>query len=234
MEKPFGREKKISEDPVMLENYKTIYEGGEGEIVEKKSRFIATVRLVEKEEDALAFIEEMKKKYWDARHNCYAYSIGEHREFTRCSDDGEPSGTAGRPMLDVILGEDIYNVAVVVTRYFGGVLLGTGGLVRAYSGAVQEGLRASKVIQKQHGISLALTADYTAIGKLQYIAAENQLPVLDTEYTDRVIMHLLVPNDQVGRIQKTITEATSGRVKMEKEKELYFAEVDGNIELFDH
>ena len=106
--------------------------------------------------------------------------------------------------------------------------------MRAYSGAVQEGLRASKVIQKQHGISLALTADYTAIGKLQYIAAENQLPVLDTEYTDRVIMHLLVPNDQVGRIQKTITEATSGRVKMEKEKELYFAEVDGNIELFDH
>ena len=93
----------------MLENYKTIYAGGEGEITEKKSRFIATVRLVEKEEDALAFIEEMKKKYWDARHNCYAYSIGEHREFTRCSDDGEPSGTAGRPMLDVILGEDIYN-----------------------------------------------------------------------------------------------------------------------------
>ena len=91
----------------MLENYKTIYAGGEGEITEKKSRFIATVRLVEKEEDALAFIEEMKKKYWDARHNCYAYSIGEHREFTRCSDDGEPSGTAGRPMLDVILGEDI-------------------------------------------------------------------------------------------------------------------------------
>lgn len=186
----------------MLEKYKTIYAGGEGEITEKKSRFIATVRLVEKEEDALAFIEEMKKKYWDARHNCYAYSIGEHREFTRCSDDGEPSGTAGRPMLDVILGEDIYNVAVVVTRYFGGVLLGTGGLVRAYSGAVQAGLGESTVIEKHHGISLALTADYTAIGKLQYIAAENQLPVLDTEYTDKVIMHLLVPNDQVGRIQK--------------------------------
>ena len=218
----------------MLENYKTIYAGGEGEITEKKSRFIATVRLVEKEEDALAFIEEMKKKYWDARHNCYAYSIGEHREFTRCSDDGEPSGTAGRPMLDVILGEDIYNVAVVVTRYFGGVLLGTGGLVRAYSGAVQAGLGESTVIEKHHGISLALTADYTAIGKLQYIAAENQLPVLDTEYTDKVIMHLLVPNDQVGRIPKVITEATSGRIKMEKEKELYFADVEGEIKVFDH
>ena len=95
---------------------KTVYAGGEGEIVEKKSRFIATVRLVEKEEDALAFIEEMKKKYWDARHNCYVYSVGKNREYTRCSDDGEPSGTAGRPMLDVILGEDIYNVAAVVTN----------------------------------------------------------------------------------------------------------------------
>lgn len=218
----------------MLENYRTIYTDGEGEITEKKSRFIATVRLVEKEEDALAFIEEMKKKYWDARHNCYAYSIGEHREFTRCSDDGEPSGTSGRPMLDVILGEDIYNVAVVVTRYFGGVLLGTGGLVRAYSGAVQEGLRASTVIEKHHGISMAVSADYTMVGKLQYIAAENGLPILDTEYTDRVMMHLLIPADQVGRVDKIITEATSGRVKMEKEKELYFADINGKTEVFDH
>ena len=121
----------------MLEHYKTIYEGGEGELVEKKSRFIATVRPVETEEEALAFIEEMKKKYWDARHNCYVYSVGMNREATRCSDDGEPSGTAGRPMLDVLLGAGIYNAAIVVTRYFGGVLLGTGGLVRAYSGAVQ-------------------------------------------------------------------------------------------------
>ena len=92
----------------MLEKYKTVYEGGEGEMVEKKSRFIATVRPVSTEEEALAFIEEMKKKYWDARHNCYVYSVGKNREYTRCSDDGEPSGTAGRPMLDVILGEDIY------------------------------------------------------------------------------------------------------------------------------
>ena len=136
----------------MLEHYKTIYEGGEGELVEKKSRFIATVRPVETEEEALAFIEEMKKKYWDARHNCYVYSVGMNREATRCSDDGEPSGTAGRPMLDVLLGAGIYNAAIVVTRYFGGVLLGTGGLVRAYSGAVQAGLAASTVIEKHHGI----------------------------------------------------------------------------------
>ena len=218
----------------MSDHYKILWEGGQGELVEKKSRFIATTEPVETEEEALAFIERTRKKYWDARHNCFAYCIGDKNQLQRCSDDGEPSQTAGRPMLDVILGEDIYNVAVVVTRYFGGVLLGTGGLVRAYSGAVQAGLGESTVIEKHHGISLALTADYTAIGKLQYIAAENQLPVLDTEYTDKVIMHLLVPNDQIGRIQKVITEATSGRIKMEKEKELYFADVEGKIKVFDH
>ena len=154
----------------MLEKYKTVYEGGEGEIVEKKSRFIATVRPIQTEEEALAFIEEMKKKYWDARHNCYVYSVGKNREYTRCSDDGEPSGTAGRPMLDVILGEDIYNVAAVVTRYFGGILLGTGGLVRAYSRSLQEGLAASTVIEKTYGISMEVVTDYTGIGKIQYIA----------------------------------------------------------------
>ena len=135
----------------MLERYKTVYQGKSGEIIEKKSRFIATVRLVETEEEALSFIEEMKKKYWNATHNCFAYVIGEHRETVRCSDDGEPSGTAGKPMLDVLLGEEMYNTAVVVTRYFGGTLLGTGGLVRAYSKAVQEGLAQSSIIVKQYG-----------------------------------------------------------------------------------
>ena len=210
-----------------------IKEGGQGEIVEKKSRFIATVRLVEKEEDALAFIEEMKKKYWDARHNCYAYSIGKNREFTRCSDDGEPSGTAGRPMLDVILGEDIYNVAVVVTRYFGGVLLGTGGLVRAYSKAVQEGLAGSIVIEKKKGISLKVTTDYTGIGRIQYIAGERQIPILDSEYTDKVVLKLLVPDTETQAVQKAITEGTNGRAGMEKEKELYFAKVNGEVLTFE-
>ena len=117
--------------------YCAVYEGGQGEIVEKKSRFIATVLPIETEEEALEFIAKMKKKYWDARHNCYAYVIGERQELQRCSDDGEPNGTAGRPMLDVLLHEDIHNTVVVVTRYFGGVLLGTGGLVRAYQKATE-------------------------------------------------------------------------------------------------
>ena len=217
----------------MLESYKTLLEGGTAEIVEKKSRFIATVRLVESEEEALTFIEEMKKKYWDARHNCYVYSVGMNREYTRCSDDGEPSGTAGRPMLDVILGEDIYNVAVVVTRYFGGILLGTGGLVRAYSKAVQEGLKNSRIIQKKYGISLEVTTDYTGIGKIQYIAGERKLPVLDSEYTDKVVMKLLVPADEIEAVRKAITEGTNGRARMQKEKDLYFAVLDGDVHIFD-
>ena len=125
---------------------KAVYQGGEGEIIEKKSRFLATVRPVESEEEAERFIAEMKKKYWDARHNCSAFVIGGNQEVTRCSDDGEPSQTAGRPMLDVLLREGIHNTAVVVTRYFGGVLLGTGGLVRAYQKAAQAGLANSIII----------------------------------------------------------------------------------------
>lgn len=217
----------------MLEQYKTIWEGGTGEIIEKKSRFICTVRLVEKEEEALTFIEEMKKRYWDATHNCYAYSIGQNREYTRCSDDGEPSGTAGRPMLDVILGEEIYNVAVVVTRYFGGTLLGTGGLVRAYSKAVQEGLMESRIIEKKHGIALKVLTDYTGIGKIQYIAGERNLSVLNAEYTDKVILTLLVPAQEVPSAEKAITESTNGRAKMKKERELYFAVLDGQVITFE-
>ena len=217
----------------MLEIYKTVLEGGVGEITEKKSRFIATVRPVKSEEEALAFLEETKKKYWDARHYCFVYSVGLNREYTRCSDDGEPSGTAGRPMLDVILGEDIYNVAVVVTRYFGGVLLGTGGLVRAYSKAVQEGLEASRIIEKRHGIALKVTTDYTGIGKIQYIAGERNIPILNSEYTDKVVLELLIPSENVEGVQKAITESTNGRARMEKDRELYFAVLDGEVLTFE-
>ena len=124
----------------MRKAYKILYREGTGELIEKKSRFIASFRSVKTEEEAQAFIEEMRKKYWDASHNCYAWVLGENGEGKRCSDDGEPSQTAGKPMLDVLEGEGIVNICVVVTRYFGGTLLGTGGLVRAYSGAVKEGL----------------------------------------------------------------------------------------------
>ena len=175
----------------MLEHYKTIYVGGEGELVEIKSRFIATVRPVETEEEALAFIEEMKKKYWDARHNCYVYSVGMNREATRCSDDGEPGGTAGKPILEVISGSGIHNIVVVVTRNFGGTLLGTGVLVRAYTDATRAGIEISDIVEKIPGRRVDLAMEYTALGKLQYLLAQNEVLTEDTEFTDKVIHHAL-------------------------------------------
>mgnify|MGYP000820497217 CR=1 FL=1 len=213
----------------MLENYKTIYAGGEGEITEKKSRFIATVRLVEKEEDALAFIEEMKKKYWDARHNCSAYVLGERQELMRCSDDGEPSQTAGKPMMDVLTGAGLTDVAVVVTRYFGGTLLGTGGLVRAYSGAVQEGLKNSTVITKYLGVKLSVTTDYNGVGKLQYLFGQKEIPILSAEYTDKVVFTVLVESSRIQEIKKAITEATSATAQMKESDPVYFAEINGKF-----
>lgn len=211
---------------------KIVYEGGEGEIVEKKSRFITTVKPVHSEEEALAFIAELKKKYWNATHNCWAYVIGERQELQRCSDDGEPQGTAGKPMLDVLLGEEVHDTAVVVTRYFGGTLLGTGGLVRAYSKAVQEGLRQSVVIEKQSGSLLTIETDYNGIGKLQYLLGQRGIQIVDSEYTDVVKTQALVREDAVTELRDAVTEATNGKAKFEEEKGLYFAFIDKEPMIF--
>ena len=151
----------------------------------------------------------------------------------RCSDDGEPQGTAGRPMLDVLLGEELYNTAVVVTRYFGGTLLGTGGLVRAYSKAVQAGLAASRVITKYHGILTEIGIDYTGVGKLQYLFAQNQIPVMDSQYAENVKMQILLPAKDAEQIKKAVTEATNARASITDVKELYFAVSEGEYLLFD-
>lgn len=216
----------------MLEQYRTVYIGKEAEIIEKKSRFIATVCTVKSEEEAIAFIESMRKKYWDASHNCFAYVIGERFQVQRCSDDGEPGGTAGKPILDVLLGEEIHDTLVVVTRYFGGILLGTGGLVRAYQRAAKAGLQASTVIEKNWGRKLKIEADYTGLGKIQYILGQRKLSVLDTVYTDKVEMEVLVPVDQIGSVKVEIVEGTSGQAKIEDGEECYFAEVDKEMILF--
>lgn len=215
-------------------SYDTVYTGGSDEIVEKKSRFIAQVFPVETEEEVLQILEETRKKYWDARHNCYAFVLGAGGEITRCSDDGEPSGTAGRPILEVLTGRGLRNVLIIVTRYFGGTLLGTGGLVRAYSQAAQAGLAASQVITKQAGCLLTVDTDYNGIGKLQYLAAQSGLAVLDTVYTESVQMKVLVPTELCGSVQKEITEATSGQAGISQgEAEVYFACIDKEIVVFD-
>lgn len=215
------------------EKYKLVYEGGVGEIIEKKSRFIATVKPVNSEEEAFYFIESMKKKYWDATHNCHAFVVGMRQEISRCSDDGEPSGTAGKPMLDVLLGQEIHNTAVVVTRYFGGTLLGTGGLVRAYSKAVQEGLARSTVIEKTLGCRLKVTTDYTGLGKIQYIAGSLSLPILDSRYTDIVVLYVLTDLPSKNAFIKKVTEATSGGAVIEDMGNCYFADVNGSTMVFD-
>lgn len=212
--------------------YRVIYKGGEGEIIEKKSRFIATLCPVESEEEATAFINEMKKKYWDARHNCSAFVIGEHQELTRCSDDGEPAQTAGRPMLEVLLKEGVTNVAVVVTRYFGGVLLGTGGLVRAYQKAVQEGLKASEMIEKRKGFLLYINTDYNGIGKLQYLFGQKEISVLESEYGADVRLTVLVPEERREEIEKAVTEQTCGTAELEWGEQSVYAVVDKQIKLF--
>ena len=211
----------------MLPEYRTIYQGGEDEIVEKKSRFIASVIPVENEEEALEFIEKTKKQYWDARHNCFAYVIGERGQLQRCSDDGEPNGTAGKPMLDVLLGNELRNVAVVVTRYFGGTLLGTGGLVRAYSQAVKAGLQASVMITKILGVKLHIETDYTTFGKIQYILAQRELKILDTVYTDKVELEVLIPKTELEQVMHAITEGMNAQADMTPKEECYYAEIDG-------
>lgn len=215
-----------------IQAYKTIYQGGVGELIEKKSRFIATVRHVETEEEAGAFIEEMKKRYWDATHNCSAFVLGKKGELTRCSDDGEPAGTAGRPMLEVLVSSGIRNVCVVVTRYFGGTLLGTGGLVRAYGASVQEGLRQSQVMEKILANAVSISCEYSDLGKLQYLLARENRAVLSTDYTDKVELTVLIPLNEYDRWEASIIEATAGRIRPEIIEETYYGMADGEVLLF--
>ena len=193
-----------------------------GEIVEKKSRFIANVRKVESEAEAAAFIEEMKKRYYDARHNCSAFVIGSRGEMTRCSDDGEPSGTAGRPMLEVLLGSEIRNVAAVVTRYFGGPLLGTGGLVRAYTQALQEALKNCPTAMMKYGKRIQVDTDYNGIGKILYFMGQQGLSQESSEYTDKVSITVLVPGEQAEHFCKEVIELTAGRSTVTVMEEVFY------------
>ena len=205
-----------------MEFYRVLLEGGSGEIVEKKSRFIATIQKCETEEEAVGFIDEMKKRYWDASHNCSAFVIGSRGEITRCSDDGEPSGTAGRPMLETLLGEEIRNIAVVVTRYFGGTLLGTGGLVRAYTRAVKEGLSNCRVGVMRYGYEVRISADYNHIGRVLYLLGKKGLEPAYSDYGEAVTLDLRIPAEEEESLRIAMTEASCGKIRFEKLNEVYF------------
>lgn len=216
-----------------MEAYRTVYAGGSGEVTEKKSRFIADVFPVHSQEEAFNCLEETRKKYWDAKHHCWAYVIGRNPPEERLSDDGEPSGTAGKPILEVIRGRELTDVFVVVTRYFGGTLLGTGGLVRAYSAAAAEGLSHTEIITKIHGFKQKIITDYTGLGKIQYLLAKRKLPVLDTAYTDRVEIFTIVPDGEERLFGKELMEGTNGQALTEKMQECWFTQTKEGLLIFE-
>lgn len=205
-----------------LEPYKIIEYGGTGEIEEKKSRFIAHVAAASTEEEALAFIEAKKKQFWDARHNCYAYILGEQAQTMRFSDDGEPAGTAGRPILEVLMGSGIRNLVVVVTRYFGGTLLGTGGLVRAYTQATQAGLAASDVRTMYYGYEAEVVTDYNGIGKIQYLLGQRSIPQENADYAEQVTIRFHISYDEKDAVVQEITEATAGKAQITVSEPVYY------------
>ncbi len=205
---------------------KIILKGATAEITEKKSRFIATVQSVRSQEEADDFILRTRKTFWDARHNCSAMILGQRGEISRCSDDGEPSGTAGRPMLSVLAGEELTDVCAVVTRYFGGVLLGTGGLVRAYSDAVKKAVAACLTGTRTEGIRLRIRTSYNDAGKIRYILEQRQLPLTDVSYTDMVETETLVELGALDSLKKAVTEKTGAKADFPLEDRITFALTD--------
>lgn len=205
--------------------YVTIREFGEDRFIEKKSEFIGYAKRCETEEEAKAFVAEIKSMHKQARHNCWAYVIGENMGIQRYSDDGEPQGTAGIPILEVMKKSDITDCAVVVTRYFGGILLGAGGLTRAYTKGASISLKAGGVVEKVSGIKLTSTIDYDMLGKIQYICGQNNWHIEEVEYSDKVKVNILAEIEVSDEIEKQFIEATSGKIQIDKSKEeIYFKE----------
>lgn len=200
--------------------YKTVSEQSQSLLIEKKSKFIANVKPVDNEEDAIAFLNEMRSKYSDASHNVYAYVIDENNIF-RYSDDGEPSGTAGMPVLDAIRKSGIVDVIVVVTRYFGGTLLGTGGLVHTYGASAKQGLAASGIVTRQLCDILSVKVDYSLLGKMQHEINERGYLLTDTIYEDLVTFIISCPINDTERVLEDITNITNASAVCEKKDVRY-------------
>lgn len=210
----------------MIENYKIIYGDKENIHIEnteeKKSKFICYIKKVETEIEATDFIKEIKKKHYDASHNCSAFIIGNNKELIRCSDDGEPQGTAGKPMLDILMGSDIVNIVTVVTRYFGGTLLGTGGLVRAYGSAVQAGLQTLPTAIMTLGKKIDIYTDYQTIGAILHLLKQENIPIDHSEYNESIVLSLTVEINKVEDLINQITEISSAKSKVDIIEEIYF------------
>lgn len=208
----------------MNEPFKVVISGGEAEVELKKSRFIAHVEPVESEEEATAFINRMKKQYYDARHNCYAYVIGKDGDRVKYSDDGEPAQTGGFPIYNVLKETGVRNVCIVVTRYFGGTLLGAGPLARMYSDAAKEGLGASRVGLMKFGIEACITSDYSLSEKIKYYLAKESVTLVDIKYENEVSHYIRAGVEQYEKISKDIISLTASKAKTEKNGEAWYIE----------
>ncbi len=203
----------------MPDSFDIVYRTGKAELTEKKSRFLSFAVPIRSEEEAEQVLSEIRKKYWDANHHCYAYSVGADQATERSSDDREPSGTAGRPILEMIRGQELHNCLVVVVRYFGGVLLGTGGLVRAYGGAAKAALENADVLKLYRGEEWKLTADYSLLGKVQRIFEDLVLPRPTVEYAENVAFVCYLTPPQRDAVLKAFIEITAGKGISDKIRE---------------
>lgn len=205
----------------MLKRYLTINDYGEKSIVIRKSEFIGYVKQVNNEDDAIEFINMIKKKHWNATHNCSAYVIGENDQIQKANDDGEPSGTAGKPILEVIKKIGLKNTVVVVTRYFGGIMLGAGGLIRAYGKAAKEGILAAGIIERVLYRKLIVKIDYTWYGKLENEMNNRGYTIYDTNFADNVIVTLLAVDGDEANLEKIIINLTNGQAEIIIEDTIY-------------
>jgi uncharacterized YigZ family protein len=183
--------------------------------VEKKSKFISYIAPVYTEQEAVDFINSIKKKHYDATHNCSAFIIGETANTQRSSDDGEPSGTAGIPILEVLRKEGLTNSVVVVTRYFGGVMLGAGGLIRAYTQGCADAVRAAGIMKLQPYAIYDITIDYNMLNKIQHESSKKEYMIVDTQFLDVVTLKMLVEPEQIETLQEDITQWTNANALIE-------------------
>lgn len=213
-------------------NYRTVHKEGAGEIQEKKSRFLSFIFAVESEEEIQEILERFRKQYWDARHVCFAYVLHDNPPRMRFSDDGEPQGTAGKPMLELLTREGLENVLLIVVRYFGGVLLGTGGLLRAYTDSSREALDNAIYIEKKAAYLTEVSLDYGLSGRMPYIMADMELSQVDISYSDVVTYTIPIPVEMFPRFAKQMTELTKGGMNLEPGPLCYYGIADGECIIY--
>ena len=212
-----------------MKTYKTLHDFGSDEYVVEKSTFIGYAKPIKSEEEAVEFINQIKKKHKDATHNVWANTVGETMNIQRYSDDGEPQGTAGIPTLEVIKKEDLRDVVVVVTRYFGGIKLGAGGLVRAYTKGAKIGIEAAQIIQKVKYKEVSVTIDYNQIGKVQNEIMNMGYTIKDTLYSEKVEIIVYSREEEADSLKAKMIDITSGTADVGESESFYLSEKDGKI-----